>query len=457
MAHRIDPANLPHPNSLNRRGFLQVGFASTVGLTLPQLLSASTGPTAVDAPITMTPKAKSVIVVFLTGGASHHETFDPKPDAPAEIRGEFGTIQTSVPGLIISEHLPLLAQRIHMGTLVRSLAHTEENHLLATHQVLTGMAIPGGKFDQIASRNDWPCYAAGVDYFRPRHDGVPTGVTLPTFLMEGPLVWPGQHAGILGPKFDPWHIRNDPSDRKFRVEAVKLEDGIERLNERRDLLDQLVSKQPPMTSDIAAKSLQEQQEKAFSILSAGKVGESFELEREPLHVRERYGRQRYGQSLLMARRLVEAGVRLVQVNMGHVQNWDSHGGIFNRLKNDLLPPLDRGVSALLDDLDARGLLSETMVVVFGEFGRTPKINKEGGRDHWGRAFFSFFAGGGVQRGQLIGKTDSAGAAPITNPYSPMDLGATIYRSLGVNHDSEIYDKLKRPVKLNTGKPMDAIW
>ncbi len=431
---------------LSRRGFVQAGFSSALGLGMASVLAAQPKIESSKAR-----KTKSVIIVFLTGAASHHDTFDMKPEAPEEIRGQFKPIETSTPGLRICEHLPQLAKMMHHCALVRSLAHREENHLLATHQVLTGMAIPNGIFDQIASRNDWPCYAGGLDYSRPRTDGVPNGVTLPTFLMEGPLIWPGQHAGLLGARHDPWHIKTDPNLPNFKVESVRAADGPERMRERRTLLENMNR----LGKDRAAIS--DQQEQAFNILTSGKVGQAFELDREPAAMRDRYGRHTFGQSLLLARRLVEAGVPIVQCNMGRVQNWDNHGGIFPTLKDRLLPPTDRGVSALIEDLQMRGLLQDTLVAMFGEFGRTPKVNAQAGRDHWGRAFFALFAGGGVKGGQVIGKTDKSGAAPITQPYSPMDLGATIYSALGVDHEAEVRDQLGRPVKLNTGKVMDAIY
>jgi Protein of unknown function (DUF1501) len=435
---------------LSRRGFVQIGYSAALGLGL-----ASTFPRRAAAEVARPRKSKSVIIVFLTGAASHHDTFDLKPDAPAEIRGEFKSIATPVPGLRIGEHLPSLASRMDRCALVRSMAHREDNHLLATHQVLTGMAIPGGIFDQIASRNDWPCYAGALDHFHPRTDGVPSGVTLPTFLMEGPLIWPGQHAGFLGAKHDPWHIKDDPNKPGFRVGALQAADGVARIHERQTLLEQLGRATGGSLADRSPMA--EQQERAFTILSSGKVADAFDLSREPTAVRDRYGRHMYGQSLLLARRLVEAGVSVVQANMGHVQTWDNHGKIFPTLKDRLLPPLDRGISALIDDLEVRGLLGETLVAMFGEFGRTPKINRESGRDHWGRAFFACFFGGGVTGGAVIGKTDATGGAPVTQPYSPMDLGATIYQAVGVDYDAEVKDQLRRPVRLNTGKPIEAIY
>ena len=436
---------------LSRRGFVQTGYSAAVGLGLADALPRRAAAGAVDKPR----KTRSVVLVFLTGAASHIDTFDMKPDAPAEIRGQFNPIASSVPGLQVCEHLPMLAARMDRCALVRSLAHREDNHLLATHQVLTGMAIPGGIFDQVASRNDWPCYASALDHFHPRSDGVPTGVTLPTFLMEGPLVWPGQHAGMLGARHDPWHIKEDPNRPGFKVPALQAADGPGRFHDRQQLLEEMSRAKG---GSLAVRSpMADQQERAFTILSSGKVAGAFDLAREPAEVRDRYGRHMYGQSLLLARRLVEAGVSVVQVNMGRVQTWDNHGGIFPTLKDRLLPPTDRGVSALIDDLHVRGLLDETLVVMFGEFGRTPKVNKEAGRDHWGRAFFACFWGGGVTGGAVIGKTDKAGSAPATPAYSPMDLAATIYAALGVDYGAEVRDPLRRPVALNTGKPIAAIY
>jgi hypothetical protein len=431
---------------LSRRGFVQAGFSSALGVGLSTILAKQAG-----AQTSKQRRPKSVVIVFLTGACSHHDTFDMKPDAPAEIRGQFRPAPTSVPGLQVCEHLPGIAKLMHHCALVRSLAHREDNHLLATHQVLTGMKIPGGLFDQIASRNDWPSYAGALDYFKPRSDGLPNGVTLPTFLMEGPLIWPGQHAGFLGAKHDPWHIKQDPNRPDFKVDSVRPTDGPQRLQERKSLLVEMnkVGRDGVPLSD--------QQEQAFNILTSGKVGEAFELSRVPTAVRDRYGRHAFGQSLLAARRLVEAGVPVVQANMGHVQNWDNHGNIFPTLKDRLLPPLDRGISALIDDLHARGLLDDTLVAMFGEFGRTPKVNAGSGRDHWGRAFFALFAGGGVRGGAVIGKTDRIGSDPLTQPYSPMDLGATIYQALGVDFEAEVKDQLGRPVRLNTGRPIEAIY
>jgi uncharacterized protein (DUF1501 family) len=434
---------MPHTHriGLNRREALQVGFSMLLGVSAGQALAAPAR------------KPKSVILVFLTGAASHIDTLDPKPDAPAEIRGEFGVTRTPVPGLLLSEHLPRLAARAKQYAVVRSLSHKDDNHTAATHHVITGALQPGVRFDKPLSRDDWPAYAGAVSYLKPPPAGIPAGVTLPTFLREGPLVWPGQHGGFLGPRHDPWQIDRDPNRRNFRVEnldAVGLDVGS--MRDRRALLADVNARQRALADSAAGRRLTDQQDQAFAVLTSGKVGQAFDLGREPDAVRERYGRHMFGQSLLLARRLVEAGVPVVQANMGRVQNWDSHSGNFKRLKNDLLPPLDHAVSALLDDLGASGLLSDTLVVVMGEFGRTPKVNKDdGGRDHWARCFSGLFAGAGVRGGQVIGRSDASAAFPATTPYTPDDVGATVYDVLGIDPASEVRDRLDRPVQLNRGQ------
>jgi hypothetical protein len=409
-------------------------------------------------------RAKSVILVFLTGAASHLDTFDMKPDAPAEIRGEFRPVATKVHGLHVCEHLPRLAARTHQYALVRSLSHKDNNHLMSTHHVLTGHVQPGGFFDKVASRDDWPCYSAALDYLQPRSDGIPNGINLPTFLLEGPLTWPGQHAGFLGPRHDPWQITRDPNAADFRIDNLRPAPGIDvgRLDDRRTLLVEVDQQQRDLARLAECRRLSDQQQLAFSVLTSGKVAQAFDLTREPAAVRERYGRHTFGQSLLLARRLVQAGVPVVQSNMGHVQNWDSHAEIFPTLKGRLLPPLDQAVAALLDDLEASGLLAETLVLMLGEFGRTPKItqlpgNGKPGRDHWGPCFFGLFAGAGVRGGQVIGKSDRIGAYPITNPHAPDDVGATVYTALGIDPAAEVRDRLSRPTQLNHGRPITALY
>lgn len=449
-----------HSIGMTRRELLQVGYSGLLGVGLPSLLANRVQAAKATEPVAgLAPNPKQIVIVFLTGAASHHDTFDMKPDAPAEVRGEFKPIATAVPGLHLCEHLPHLAKRADKYAVLRTLSHGDNNHLMSTHYVLTGELQPGGFFDKIASRDDWPNYAAAAAYLRPRRDGIPTGVNLPTFLMSGPLTWPGQHAGLLGPKYDPWQITGDPNKKDFRVGALTLAEGLDvnRLGDRQSLVNDLNRHQQRLSDMAVARRLTSEQELAYSILTSSKLSKAFQLERETDAVRDRYGRNMTGQSLLLARRLVEVGVPVVQANIGPVQNWDSHSNIFPTLKDRLLPPLDQGVAALLDDLEASGKLDETLVMMLGEFGRTPKINDKKGRDHWGPCFFGMFAGAGVQGGQVIGKSDKTGAYPVTKAYSPIDLGATVYHLLGIPPEAIVRDRFNRPVRLNRGEVIEPLF
>src|SRR5262245_24323768 len=308
-----------HTIGVTRREILQVGYSGLLGVGLPAALGAAT----LSSKPVAEPRAKSIIIVFLTGAASHHDTFDMKPDAPVEIRGEFQPIATSTTGIHVCEHLPHLAARTHQYALVRSLSHRDNNHLMSTHHVLTGALQPGGFFAKVASRDDWPCYSSALAYLRPRHDGIPSGVNLPTFLKEGPLTWPGQHAGLLGATYDPWQITADPANRDFRVESLTLAPGVDvaRLGKRQSLLGELDDQQRRLADVAESQRLSHDRQLAFSILTSSRLAQAFDLARESGDVRDRYGRHTTGQSLLLARRLVEVGVPIVQVNVGHVQNW----------------------------------------------------------------------------------------------------------------------------------------
>ena len=441
-----------HPIGVTRRELLQVGYSGLLGLGLAPVARAA-GQTSGSPG-----KHKSVILVFLTGAASQIDTFDPKPDTPDEVRGEFKTVATNVPGIQVTELFPKLAARADKYALVRTLAHKDNNHTAATHHLITGALQPGVRFDKPLSRDDWPCYAAGLSFLRPRTDGVPTGVTLPTFLAEGPLVWPGQHAGFLGPRHDPLQITRDPSKPDFGVENLRpVGMEVDQLRDRMALLDVVNRQQRWLADSAEGRRLSDQQEKAVAVLTSGRVAQAFEIDREKPEVRDRYGRHLFGQSLLLARRLVEAGVSVVQANMGRVQNWDHHSNIFPALKKNC-PPLDHGVAALLDDLGGSGLLDETLVIVVGEFGRTPKVSgKPVGRDHWAPCFTGLFAGAGVCGGQVVGRSDRTAAYPATAPYSPDDVGATVYHVLGIDPATEVRDRLDRPVTLNRGEPIRALF
>ena len=459
-----DPLPLCRPSTpqtlpATRRRFLEAGGLTCLGLALPELLAR-------QAAAAGRPSNRNVILVFLTGAPSHLDMFDLKPQAPAEVRGSFNPIATSAPGVEICEHLPLLATRAHQYAIVRSMTHDLPGHEQATHFVLTGIdRLPLGA-THMASRNDWPCYASTLNYLRPRNDGIPNGVLLPTYLHNG-YGFSGQDAGLLGARFDPLHVKQDPNAEKFRFDSLNLPDGVSPgiLQSRQKLLASLDN--PGRTADRShlLTEFDSYQQQAFSMLSASAVGRAFHLDEESPEVRDRYGRHLFGQSLLLSRRLVEAGVPIVQANMGTMNNWDTHNSNFTQLKDRLLPPFDRGVSALLDDLSERGLLEKTLVVLVGEFGRTPKLGGNvgtpsyvpDGRDHWSGAFFAVFAGAGVQGGQVIGSSDAIAAYPATRPYHPSDLGATIYQTLGIDPESEVRDRLNRPLRLNAGRVMEPLF
>lgn len=448
---------------LDRRNVLRIAAGGVMGAMLP------TSPTSA-ADRSHQPgfgKAKSVLIILLSGGPSQLDTFDLKPNAPQEVRGEFKPISTKVSGISICEHLPKLASQMQRWAIVRTMAHREHNHLLATHVALTGRSTPlprgGSDLDRVESRNDFPNFAAALDFIRPRTDGIPSGVSLPNYLIEGPLTWPGQHAGFLGAKHDPWQINGDPNDKEFRIEALSMRDGVslDRLQSRRELLDRLSHGHSSMTG-INTESLRDQRDIAYKLLNSAKLAQAFEVGRESDETRERYGRNKFGQSLLLSRRMIEAGVPIVQATMGIVQTWDTHVDNWGKLKNRLLPELDQGLAALTDDLASSGKLDETLLIVMGEFGRTPKVSTLPGqtipgRDHWAHAYSGLFAGAGVQGGQVLGETDSKAAYPITNSWSPADICSTVFNAVGVEADATIFDPLHRPHHLLNGSVISELY
>lgn len=448
-----------HPNGIKRRDLLQVGCSSFLGLTLSGLLAQRARASNQREP-------KSVILVFQTGGGSHIDSFDPKPDN-STIKGEFRPIATRIPGVQFTDQVPNLAARADKLAIIRSLAHGDNRHLSSTHNTLTGspqVFRGNSNEDRELSRLDWPCYGGTLERLRPSSGGLPTQVTLPIPLIEGPLTWPGQHAGFLGPKYDPFLIHADPNLDPFKVAGVQLLDGMttSRLTNRKELLAGLNQQERALDQLAQVRQFTDQQEAAHSMLASGKLRGVFDIQQESDRLRDKYGRCRMGQSLLLARRLVEHGVPYVQTNMGHVQSWDTHSNIFSRLKDKLLPGLDVGVSALLDDLEDRNMLDDVLVVVVGEFGRAPSITNDGahpkpGRGHWAYCYSGVFAGGGVRGGQVIGSSDKSGGYPITTPYHPNDIGATIYQALGVDPRALIIDQQSQPRYLNKGKVPDVLY
>jgi hypothetical protein len=460
MTSRTTPGRCPGP-TLSRRRLLQVGALGHLGLNLTALMRAEAAGLARGS--RPAHRAQSCILVFYYGGPSHLETWDPKPDAPREIRGEFGTISTSVPGLRVSEHLPLTARVMHRAAIIRSFYHPMRNHNSAAAETLTGRTPPGG--DQELLEDDvrsFPCHGSALTCALADPRAVLPYVALP-HVMYNVVQLPGQRSGFLGSAYDPLHVAANPNSPDFQVPDLHLpaEMSLARLDHRQNLLG-LVDRQARATERLASpRATDPYYQRAFGLLTSPQVRQGFDIAREDPRTRDRYGRNVHGQSVLLARRLVEAGVRFVSVydgvRNGQDENWDSHADLFRRHRDHLLPPADRALSALIEDLEARGLLDTTLVVALGEFGRTPKINTQGGRDHWPDCFSVFLAGGGVQGGAVHGSSDETGAFPASDPVTPGDLAATIFWRFGLDPASEIRDRTGRPFRLADGEPIRRIF
>ncbi|MBT6486461.1 MAG: DUF1501 domain-containing protein [Planctomycetaceae bacterium] len=444
---------------LRRRELLQVGCSSFFGLGLPSLLHQQAMAATTNA------RVKSVVMVFLPGGGSHIDMFDPKPES-SNVKGEFGVIDTTIPGVQFGDKMQKMAARTDKLAVVRSMRHSDNRHLSGTHNALSGSVQPSrGSSNQAKSLNraDWPSYGSAVSYLRPRADRLPSQVTIPNPLIEGVLVWPAQHSGFLGPKYDPFVLKDDPNGKDYKVRGLSLIDGLDlsRMTGREKLLRNIDRGSDGVHASPQGRQYTEQQDVAFSMLTSSNLKSALDINKESAKDRDRYGRHKYGQTLLLARRLVEMEMPVIQCNMGHVQMWDTHVNHFPRLKT-MLPALDNGVSALLDDLSERGLLEQTLVICVGEFGRTPTISalagqKVPGRHHWAHGYTAVFAGGGVRGGQVIGKTDKIGGHPETTPFHPNDMGATIYTALGIDTKAMIPDRSGRPRHLNRGTVMEPLY
>jgi Protein of unknown function (DUF1501) len=457
MMHRPLSSHGVCSTGWNRRAILQAGLAG--GLSLPGLFQARA---AADAGLDSAGfgRAKRCIFLFMWGGPSHIDTLDPKPQAPAEVRGEFQTIQTNVPGISLSEHFRQTAQQCDKLAIVRSLTHNDPSHLASGHCTLTGQLAPVPNSDaEPPSDRDSPHLGSVMAKVRPQQTGLPNFVTIPwkAFHPAAPGGQaPGQTGGWLGKQYDPLLIEGDPAKRNWKIPALTLSDGInpDRLTARRQLLESIDAQRRSMEEFANVRSVSTQQQTAFGLLTSPDVRRAFDLGAEPKSVRERYGRNTHGQCVLLARRLVEAGVSLVSVNWHNDgQNfWDTHGNNFPRLKNDLIPPADRALSALLEDLSQRGLLGETLVCWVGEFGRTPRA-ENGGRQHYPQCYSGLFAGGGIRGGQLYGRSDAQAAFPDENPVTPHDYAATVLHAMGVPRDLALLDQSHRPHRIYAGDPL----
>lgn len=447
--------------SISRRYLLKVGGLGLLGLTLPRLLQGAekkkTGTAA---------RANSVIFLYQFGGPSHLDTFDLKPDAPEAVRGPLGGIASSLPGVRVCEHLPRMAKLMDRVTLIRSMHHTMKNHNSASYYALTGHEPP---VDDIRLRDSlelFPAYGSVVDRLKPVGGEMPTSVAYPYLIRDG-SVTPGQQASFLGKVHDPFFFTADPNSRDFALPELSLPSSlsVERLEQRRQL-QQLIDQQSRLLDFSAmAQGMDAYYAKALAMLNSTRLREAFNLGAEPEKVREKYGRHTYGQSCLLARRLVEAGSRFVTVyfsgNIGGQSDtgggWDTHG--FNNtrmypiIKKYHLPITDQTLPTLLEDLEERGLLDTTLVVWMGEFGRTPKINDNASRDHWPQCYTVLLAGGGVKRGFVYGESDKTGSFPARDPVRPDDLAATIFYLLGIDPATQVYASGNRPVQISEGKPV----
>lgn len=432
----------------SRRRWLQSGIAagSACGLTLPRLLAATAG----DVGYGLRASADNVILLFLDGGPSHLDMWDMKPSAPEGIRGEFKPISTSLPGYQMSEHLPRMAQLAHRSTVVRSMHHTVNNsHGAAVYTALTGH--DRGEAGGLASATDHPHMGAVLAKLRPTTADALSHVHLPYITQEGAgnPPQPGFFGGFMGRSYDPLFVLKDPNAADFNVPELTLQDQVSntRLDERRRLFQTLGAKLPAHPAAAPPREMTAMQGRALDLLSSERAQRAFRLDQESPSDRERYGRNVYGQSVLLARRLIEAGSRLVTISWAPNANatWDTHGSNFQSLKTTLLPQLDAACASLVTDLDARGMLQRTIVAVFGDFGRTPRVNgNNGGRDHWNFCYSLMLFGGGFKEGLIYGTSDEIGAFPASNPLVPGDILSTMYAALGVPASHELYDQLHRP-------------
>ena len=479
-----------HP-TLGRRTAVQIGAVGLLGLGMNHVvglrgLAADNGVPAV------TPRAKAVIYIFLSGGLGQHDSFDMKPDAPLDIRGEFSPIATRTPGVSICEHLPLLASRSDQWALVRSLTHPYDAHSLGHHVMLTGRTpTPPGFNDSKPKSTDFPSIASVVTGVVAPRNNLPPAAILPEKLIHvtGRTI-PGQFAGEMGPKHEPWFIEasqyrdtsyilgafpeygfqrqkghTTPPGYHFEAPRIELAEGVlrDQFQSRVRLLNSIQQQRQRLDQTAQVRELDRYQQTAVTMLMEGQVHRALDVHAADAKIQDRYGRNSFGWSLLMARQLVEAGVTMVQVNLGNNESWDTHEAAFRSLKNFLFPPTDRAVSALLDDLSERGMLDDVLIVMAGEFGRTPKVftfpgaeTKLPGRDHWGAVQSVFFAGGGVKGGTVIGESDAQGAYPKADPQKPENMAATIYEALGLPPTITWKDSLDRPHQVYQGDPIPGL-
>jgi hypothetical protein len=445
---------------VSRRWALSLGAVGGLGLSLPawyRLQAAGTGSAAKSGSFGA---AKKVIFLFLHGGHPQHETWDPKPSAPANVRGEFGEIATTVPGLRISELFPLCARLADRLTFVRSMSHDNPNHVQACLPAMTGHKHPAsvrGRGDFPPADSDFPHFGAVLDKLRPGENELPNWVQLgPVMTRNNRTVLHGQSSGFLGARHSPLKIDVDFTEDELQVDAITPRVGIRRIKNRRQLLAELDGQRRSL--DLQASQVKDTYyERAYNLLTSSATRQAFDLAAEPESIRARYPDNHVGQACLVARRLVESGVPFVNVHYCQTPSgsWDTHSQNFRQMKESLAPTLDQTLAALLTDLEERGMLDDVLVMPMAEFGRTPEINKNAGRDHWPFVYSLAFAGAGLQRGAVIGRSDRLGAQPDSESYDPADMAATIYHLLGIPDSTVLVDRELRPHQLVVGKKIEA--
>lgn len=464
-------------DGVSRREFLRVGGAGLFGLSLGSILQLQAMGQVAPAGRSKSGwgQAKSVILIFLQGGPSHIDIWDPKPEAAKEIRGDFKAINTNVKGIQLSEVMPKLAKVMDRATLIRSLNYTPAglfNHTAAIYQMMTGYTpdrvSPSGQLEPPAP-NDFPCIGSQVSKIKPSEGSMLPFVMLPRPLQESNVIGKGGTAGFLGPAYDPYYMYQDPagkinlSDLSLRPDTSK-----DRMERRASLLQQVNDAMPDIEKAVAGNALDKYYQKALDLVISGKARDAFDLEKEKPELRDKYGRHTFGQGCLMARRLIEAGTKFVQLNWPAVANgnpavdaFDTHAANFGPLRDIHCPKLDAGLSALLEDMDSRGMLKETMVVAVGEFGRSPRLgvstsgntNGKDGRDHWPYCYTALVAGAGITRGSVYGASDATGSSPKEKPVHPTQILATIYHGLGIDPGTIVYNQLNQPRELVKAEPI----
>ena len=470
----------------SRREFLRVGGAGLLGLTLPGVMKLQAHAAGADtvggsAGMRNLPgfgKAKNVILMFLQGGPSHIDLWDPKPDAPENIRGLFRPIDTRTPGLSFGEHMPKLAGQTHRATVIRSMSYTPVglfNHTAAMYQMLTGYTpdkvSPSGQLDP-PSPADYPNVGSNVVKLKPPTEAMLPFVMLPRPLQESNVIGKAGNAGFLGKAYDPYYMYQEQAlaEGKLNIDDLTRRPEVSelRLKRRQTLVATIGEGMPELDRALAESALDSYQAKAFDLILSGRARDAFDLGAEDPKIRDRYGRHAFGQGALLSRRLIEAGTRFVQLNWPSVANgdptstaWDTHAANFKPLKELHCPKLDSALSTLLEDLDDRGMLAETLVVAIGEFGRSPRMgvstsgnsNAPDGRDHWPYCYTAVLAGAGIKRGGVWGKSDDQGSSPVESPVHPTEVLATIYHALGIDPATLIMNHLNQPRELVKASPV----